>query len=99
MQTTPEFKTTFYEDFSIADAIGEEAIRDTFKRAFEEWKNDYRYLTDLVMTLNHKLWEHWAMDEDSPIALLYNELWEEADDYACDNLKGEELQYFLEVTD
>ena len=47
--------TTFWEDFSIADAFGIEAIKDTFKRAFEEWKTNYKYLTELVIVLNIKL--------------------------------------------
>lgn len=28
--------TTFYQDFSIADKLGLDAIKDTFKRAFNE---------------------------------------------------------------
>lgn len=38
-----ELQTTFWEDFSIADRFGLSAIQDTFKRAFEEWKNNYKY--------------------------------------------------------
>lgn len=34
--------TTFYEDFSIADAFGIHAIKDTYTRAFNEWKSDYK---------------------------------------------------------
>ena len=30
--------TTFWDDFSIADRFGISAIKDTYKRAFEEWK-------------------------------------------------------------
>ena len=30
--------TTFWDDFSIADSFGISAIKDTYKRAFEEWK-------------------------------------------------------------
>lgn len=33
-----ECKTTFWEDFDIADRFGVEAIRDTYKRARAEWK-------------------------------------------------------------
>mgnify|MGYP001190277844 CR=1 FL=1 len=40
-----ELQTTFWEDFSIADRFGLSAIQDTFKRAFEEWKNNYKYLS------------------------------------------------------
>lgn len=43
-----ELQTTFWEDFSIADRFGLSAIQDTFKRAFEEWKNNYKYLTELI---------------------------------------------------
>ena len=30
-----EVKTSFYGDFTIADAVGEKAVRDTYKRCFE----------------------------------------------------------------
>ena len=35
-----EVKTTFWEDFSIAERFGLSAIQDTFNRAFKEWKED-----------------------------------------------------------
>lgn len=89
--------TTFWEDFSIADAFGESAIRDTYKRAFNEWKGNYKYLTELVMVLNWKIWQHHGKNEQ--IAQVYNELWERADLYACENLKGEEASYFFRTTD
>lgn len=92
-----EFSTTFWSDFSIADAFGIAAVKDTYNRAFEEWKHDYRYLTDLVMVLNHKIWEWYEKNE--PLARVYNDLWDQAAAYALDNLKGEELSYYLEVTD
>ena len=89
--------TTFFSDFSIADNFGLNAIKDTYKKAFKDWKSNYKYLTELVMVLNWKIWEHYEKNED--YAKLYNELWEEADAYACDNLKGEELDYFYRTTD
>ena len=89
--------TTFYEDFSIADRFGISAIKDTFKRAFENWKDNYKYLTELVMALNWKIWEHYENNEK--VARVYSDLWEKADGYAMDNLKGEELKYFLSTTD
>lgn len=48
--------TTFWEDFSIADVFGTNAIEDTYNRAFNEWRNNYQYLTELVMILNWKLY-------------------------------------------
>lgn len=91
------FTTTFWQDFSIADAFGENAIKDTFIRAFGEWKTNYKYLTELVIVLNHKIWQWYEKDEN--IAKLYNELWIEADEYALDNLKDDELNYFIRTTD
>lgn len=92
-----ETKTTFWEDFTIADCFGVSAIRDTFNRAFDEWKSNYVYLTELVMVLNHKIWQHYQTNEK--VAKLYDTLWRKADAYACDNLKGEELTYFYDTTD
>ena len=89
--------TTFFQDFSIADNFGVNAIRDTFNRAFKEWKKDYKYLTELVMVLNWKVWQ-WN-EENDDFANVYQELWEKADAYACENLKGEELSYFYRTTD
>lgn len=92
-----EAKTTFWEDFSIADRFGIDAVKDTYNRAFKEWKNNYEYLTELVLVLNHKIWQYY---EDYPaLAEIYNELWGKADEYACNNLKGEELDYFYKITD
>lgn len=92
-----ETKTTFWMDFSIADRFGISAVKDTFNRAFKEWKGNYIYLTELVMVLNHKIWEHYEHNE--PLARVYNDLWEKADNYACEHLKGEELSYFYRTTD
>ena len=89
--------TTFWDDFTIAEHFGVSAIRDTFKRAFAEWKGDYKYLTELVMVLNHKIWR-WYEKNDA-IAKVYNELWEITDQYAMENLSGDEMGYFLRVTD
>ena len=89
--------TTFWQDFSIADKFGVSAIKDTFKRAFNEWKSDYKYLTELVMVLNWKIWQHY--ETNGKYAELYNELWSEADLYAMENLKGDEAAYFFRTTD
>lgn len=89
--------TTFWEDFTIADRFGICAITDTFNRAFAEWKDNYVYLTELVIVLNHKIWEHYETNRS--IAEVYNELWSKADEYACNHLKGEEASFFYSTTD
>jgi len=92
------FSTTFWQDFSIADAFGKDAVRDTFDRAFGEWKDNYLYLTDLVLVLNHKIWQHYEAGREG-FARLYDELWRKADSYGCENLKGDQLEYFYSVLD
>lgn len=89
--------TTFYEDFSIADAFGIDAIKDTYQRAFNTWKSDYEYITELIMTLNWKIHEHYG--HNYTYAEIYDKLWREADEWAMENLKGEALLYYLRTTD
>lgn len=90
--------TTFWQDFSIADAFGIKAIKDTFNTAFESWKHDYRYLTNLVVTLNYKSWEHDEAEREDYVE-TYVELYEKARNYACENLKGKEFDYYFSITD
>lgn len=89
--------TTFWQDFSIADTFGKDAVENTFRRAFDEWKEDYRFLTELVLVLNHKIWQHHG--HNALLAQTYDRLWREADQYAVDNLTGDALMYYYEITD
>lgn len=93
-----EWKTTFWMDFSIADKFGTKAIKDTYKRAFNEWKNNVEYVTELVIVLNHKIWQYYESG-NKQYAALYDELWRECDSWCVDNLKGDDLDYFYATTD
>lgn len=90
-------QTTFYMDFSIADQFGRDAIQDTYNRAFNEWKSNVKYLTELVMVLNWKIWRWYQKNDD--YAELYNKLWQQSDQYCRDNLKGKDLEYYIQTTD
>lgn len=92
-----ELQTTFWDDFSIADRFGVSVIKDTYNRVFNEWKHNYKYLTELILVLNHKIWQYHK--NDPYIAKLYDSLWKETDQYALENLKENELDYFYRVTD
>lgn len=96
--TDYEMQTTFWTDFSIADVFGVEAVQDTYDRAIEEWKDHAVYLTELVMVLNHKCWQHYDAGHGS-LCKKYEELYYKADTYAMDHLKGDDLQYYLQTTD
>ena len=92
--------TNFCRDFMIAEVYGISAIRNTFNRAFSSWKCHYKYLTELAMTLNHRLFYwHEAAGENDERTELYRKLWQQADDWGYNNLKGDELSFFLRVLD
>ena len=90
--------TTFWQDFTIADRFGIDAVKDTYKRAFDEWRHNYKYVTELSIVMNHKLWHHYH-ENNRNLALLYNDLWKEIHDWCLNNLTGEELRYYIEKTD
>lgn len=91
-------KTTFFEDFSVADHFGIPAVKDTYERGLETAMfMGYEYLTEFVMVLNHKIWEHY--EDNEPLARVYNDLWQKADEEAQNILKGKELSYYYDTLD
>lgn len=93
-----ELTTTFWQDFTIADVFGIKAVKDTYKRAFEEWKNDCVYLTELCIVMNLKCWHHYE-EGNVELSELYGEYYYQTREYALDNLKNDELMFFIETTD
>lgn len=96
-ETGYELKTTFWKDFTIVEYFGYNAVRETYRNCRDAWKANYVYLTELVMILNWKIWAWYEIDET--MAEMYQRFWKELDEYALDNLKGDELTYFLETID
>ncbi len=90
-------KTTFWQDFSIADAFGLKAIQDTYNRAFKEWRSNRIYCTELALALNWKSWQ-WV-NADPVLSNRYAELYERVYDWAIRHFKGEDLKYFLDTID
>lgn len=101
---------TFNTDFKIAEMFGVEHVKDTYRRAFSEWKKDIRYLTALAITMNNKGWE-WHKDNDE-LADLYFGYWRELDQYILDgeetedgedyiykNFTPDEVSYFIRAVD
>lgn len=110
--------TTFWQDFSIADAaprFGEDAIgaiRATWKAAVTVFRNDYKYMTELVMVLNHKIWYHHdaairaksegllnRRDFHMRLAQEYDAAWRATDEWCVNNFKDEAAKYYFETTD
>lgn len=89
--------TTFWDDFSIADIFGIEAIIDTFERAFSEWKEDVRYISELSLVLNHK--GIYYSDSRPMLSNAYLTLWERLHRWAQNYYTGEDAEYYFSVTD
>lgn len=103
MPNGQKFETTFWEDFTIADVFGDKAIKDTFDRAFKEWKDNLRpYLTELVIVLNMKCWQ-WYEAGNQKRSELYSEMYYKANEYAWDWIEEhgteEDSNYYFEMTD
>ena len=92
-----ELKTTFWEDFTIADSFGEDAIKDTFKRAFNEWKNNVEYVTELAMVMSWKSCSYFGKNDE--LMVLYSNLYHEVDEWCMNNLNNSDLIYYIDTTD
>lgn len=90
--------STFWQDFSIAEHYGQTGIMDTYNRAFDGWKHDYKMITELVMVLNWRCWRWWDL-KNYEISKLYANLYAQLDEWCGKNLKGEEARYYYTVTD
>lgn len=90
--------TTFWSDFYIAATFGVSAIKETYERVFEELKDDYKYLTKLIIVLNHFGWDFYETGKNEKANVFFN-LFREAQEYAYENLKGDEVAYFIRTTD
>lgn len=92
-----KFESTFWEEFSIAEDYGSEGIKEHYDLVFTQWKDNLKYLTELVIVLNIKIFIWYGVDDS--IGLTYDQLWKETDSYALDTLKGDSLHYYLSTTD
>lgn len=94
-----KFETSFYEGFSVAEYYGPKGVLEYFEEAFDQWKDNVKYLTELVLTLNLKINQWYGVNDT--LGLLYNSLWVETDAFAMESLKGdkEALHYYLSTLD
>ena len=89
--------STFAADFAIADYFGIKAVKDTFNRAFNEWKDNSHMMTEMALVLNHNIWRYYEIDPE--LARTYEECWKKADNYCIENYKGDDLDWYYQVTD
>ena len=99
LEETFDFKleSTFWEEFSIAEDYGSEGVREHYDLVFSQWKDNVKYLTELVLVLNLKLFTWFRVDDE--LGKLYEDLYVDADSYALSTLDGDDLHYFLHTLD
>jgi hypothetical protein len=88
------FRSKMWQDFTKAERVGTDEVKNTYKSYFKNWKTNYKYLTELVFILNAKSKEYNSFN--IRFAKLYNKLYEDANDYAIQHLKGKDLDYYFE---
>lgn len=91
-------KTTFFADLSIAECCdGANGVKDTYKRVIKAWIDDVEYMSEFVIVLNQKIWQHYEKNRN--LAKVYNDLWLECDNLCREHFKGEELRYYYDYID
>ena len=91
-----KFESTFWEEFSIAEDYSG-GIKEHYDLVFSQWKDNLKYLTELVIVLNIKTFLWFGVDDS--IGQTYDSLFKKTDSYALDTLKGDSLHYYLSTTD
>ena len=89
--------TTFFEDFSIADAFGIDAIKDTFDSAMRSWSSDIKYLTELTMVMSWKCGIYFE-EGNYEYNRTYHDLYYTVRDYVYDHFEDDDLNYFYHTT-
>ena len=92
-----KFKTSFWEEFSISDQYGAQGVVEHYNLVFDQWKDNLKYLTELVLVLNWKIYQWYQVDDT--LGMTYDDLWKRTDSFAMDTLRGEDLHYYLSVLD
>ena len=97
---------TFCADFAIADWIGEDAVRETFKRVIESWGDDYKAFTEIALAINLLSWANYQLiqqgitDREKWVD-FYSELYYDAkgEFYTKYDGNDEATEYFFNMTD
>ena len=101
-----ELQYSFANDFAIADWRGVSAVKDTYRVAITEHSDNYKALTEIVITLNLLSWAHDKLrkqgyDGREKFIALYVELYYKAKDHFYNVFaeNDEAKRWFWEMTD
>lgn len=101
MPNEQEYQTTFHLDFDIADHFGLEGVIDTFNRAFNEWKHNIEYISELCVVMNIRSWFGFEKG-NKQLAKLYEDYYYKVRDFVYDDnspFNEKEQSYFFQMTD
>lgn len=95
--------TLFWSDFTVAEVLGKKALEDTWTKVGDINKLQPAVLTELIVVLNHKLWQFHDMGRmSSPMYDLYEKWYNQARKRAVSPSNGwsqEDRDHFFYVTD
>lgn len=85
----------FMTEFITAEHIGGmNAVQCVYDREFAKWKGNVEYFASFVMTLKHRLWDHYERG-NKPYVRLYDRLAKTADAYAHEHFEGKDVEYYI----
>ena len=87
--------------FCIEEDYNRDNISQLAANLYDKYGDNYTYLTELVMILNHKCWEKY--NQDRILSKIYEELYYKYDELAIEQLSRagheDELHYYLSELD
>lgn len=92
-------KSTFMNDFAIAERFGAQAVKDTFDRAFAEWKDNPTMLAELAVVTNTRCWDTYEKQNDI-LSGMYSGMYYKCTGYAYDGTKSDAfVSIFFNIVD
>ena len=95
-------KEFFWEAFDDAEEAGNSTVIAIASILYQRWCDRIHELTDLVMVINHKSWDHYEKRNIGFQELytdLYYEYYEKAINYMEKKGMDSELTYFIRTLD
>ena len=95
-------RETFWKAFDDAEEAGLNTVIMIASILYQRWRDEICELTDFVMVVNHKSWEHHRKGNSALQELytdLYYEYYEKAINYLESKGRNEELSYFIRTLD
>ena len=92
----------FWGEFDTVELCGPATIRGLAEAEFDRYKDDAVSLTDLVMVINHKSWNHHDMGNENLCALyaeLYYKYYEKVINFLDNEGREDDLTYFIRTLD